>query len=222
MTMTQLPYKSGIYCFINKINGKRYVGSSASCIQKRRERHRSDLNVGKHKNKYFQSAWNKYGAGNFKFVILQICSPKNCIKNEQKWIDHYNSADRKCGYNICAIAESSLGVVRSPETRAKVSAARKGKKLSEEHKRKISEGGKGKNLGKRHTDESKRKISLAKTGKKGHRPSDEEIEKLRQRSYGNQWNKGRKHTKEARDKMTKTLLETYKRRREATRWIEES
>lgn len=53
----------------------------------------------------------------------------------------------------------------SPETRAKLSAANKGKIKSEEHKLKIGAAQKGRK-GKPHTEETKRKISLANLGKK--------------------------------------------------------
>lgn len=53
----------------------------------------------------------------------------------------------------------------SPETRAKLSAANKGKVKSEEHKLKIGAAQKGRE-GKLHTKETKLKMSLAKLGNK--------------------------------------------------------
>jgi hypothetical protein len=53
----------------------------------------------------------------------------------------------------------------SPETRAKLSAANKGKVKSEEHKLKIGAAQKGR-AGKPHTEETKLKMSLAKLGNK--------------------------------------------------------
>jgi hypothetical protein len=53
----------------------------------------------------------------------------------------------------------------SPETRAKLSAANKGKVKSEEHKLKIGAAQKGRD-GKPHTKETKLKMSLAKLGNK--------------------------------------------------------
>lgn len=50
----------------------------------------------------------------------------------------------------------------TPEAKARMSELRKGKKLSEEHRRKISEGGRGR----RHTPETKAKLSAIKTGMK--------------------------------------------------------
>lgn len=55
----------------------------------------------------------------------------------------------------------SKGTIRSPETRAKISAAQIGKKLSPEHRANIAKGG----TGWRHTEESKRAISEKNTGK---------------------------------------------------------
>jgi 5-methylcytosine-specific restriction endonuclease McrA len=44
----------------------------------------------------------------------------------------------------------------------------KGRKLSEEHKKKIGLSNKGKNLGKRHTEETKKKMSEAQRAEKNH------------------------------------------------------
>ena len=64
----------------------------------------------------------------------------------------------------------------------------RGKKLSEEHKRKISESNKGRtsvNKGKHLSEETKRKLSEAAKGK----PT---------------WNKGKHHSEEARTKMSES------------------
>ena len=50
---------------------------------------------------------------------------------------------------------------RSEETKKKISEAQKGKKLSEEHKKKISEAQKGK----KYSEETKKKLRLQKTGR---------------------------------------------------------
>ena len=67
----------------------------------------------------------------------------------------------------------------SEETRRKMSESLKGRTLSEEHRRKLSESLRGENhpfFGKHHTEESRRKMSESRKGRK---QSPEEIERRR-------------------------------------------
>jgi len=57
-----------IYSFYNKVNGKRYVGSSLY-LKHRQSVHFSTLNNNKHKNNHLQNAWNKYKEENFEFLF---------------------------------------------------------------------------------------------------------------------------------------------------------
>lgn len=68
----------------------------------------------------------------------------------------------------------------NPETRAKNSAAHKGKKFSEEHKTKISEAHKGKKF----SEETKKKMSDVQKGKK---PSEEAKKKMSDARKGKHW-----------------------------------
>ena len=79
------------------------------------------------------------------------------------------------------MSEAQKGKKHSPETRAKISEARKGKKHSPESRAKISEAKKGErnpNYGKKHSSETRAKISEAQKGKKHHR-YDQSIDKVR-------------------------------------------
>jgi len=129
----------------------------------------------KHHSIIFQRAWNKYGRDAFMFEVLLYCDPEHCIMYEQLSMDHYQPK-----YNICKIAGSSLGVKRSEECKRKISESKKGNKNSlgikpsEDTKRKISSSLKGRfgkekhpMWGKSHSEESRRKIAIAKTGLKG-------------------------------------------------------
>ncbi len=122
----------GVYCFLNNISGKRYVGSASSVrnggLIGRKEGHIRRLKKGTHHNRYFQRAWNKDGEQAFEFFILEICSqPKNCIGREQYWMDHYKSYKKQHGYNICKVAGSCLGLKATKATRLKMSIANKGR-----------------------------------------------------------------------------------------------
>jgi hypothetical protein len=100
----------------------------------------------------------------------------------------------------------SLGFKHSAETRAKWSQQRMGKK---QNKRKNT-GRKVWNSGKKHSSETIEKMRLAHIGIK---PSEKQIELLRQRSKGNNWGvlgKGIKKgpmSQEIKDKIAQTMRE---------------
>ena len=167
--------KSGIYEIVNTVNGKRYIGSSKNiafrwCI------HKTELRHNAHHSRHLQSAWNKYGESLFQFRILLLSAPKNNTFYEQLAF-----AAMKPEYNACKIAGSPLGVKHTEQTRAKVSAAGKGRivsaetrkkmsdaqkgikrrPLSAEHRKKIGESG----LGRALTAEHKAKIGVANAGR---------------------------------------------------------
>ena len=88
-----------------------------------------------------------------------------------------------------AISKANKGKKRSEETRRKMSDAKKGKHPSEETRKKLSEARKGipgPNKGKKFSEETRRKLSEAKKGKIGP-------------------NKGKKLSEETRRKISKTL-----------------
>lgn len=95
--------KSGIYCITNKINNKNYIGQTYD-LRYRWSRHKSDLNNNRHSNNHLQSAWNKYGAENFEYSILEYCDLSVIDTREIYWINYYDSI--KTGYNQC---EGGLG-----------------------------------------------------------------------------------------------------------------
>lgn len=64
----------GVYCIENLVNGKCYVGSAGGTkrgIRKRWNSHVFEFNANKHGNSHLQNAWNKYGAQNFLFYVLE-------------------------------------------------------------------------------------------------------------------------------------------------------
>lgn len=103
---------TGVYCWLNKVNGKRYVGSSAISLKGRKEGHLKLLRKKGHYNRHLQAAWNKYGEEQFDFDVLCYCEPEECVTQEQAWIDHYQAANDKYGYNLSPTAGSVLGVPR--------------------------------------------------------------------------------------------------------------
>ena len=62
----------GVYQIRNKKNGKLYVGSSVQ-VERRLDRHRSDLEKGRHRCIHLQRAWDKYGSDSFEFQLFRKC-----------------------------------------------------------------------------------------------------------------------------------------------------
>ena len=109
--MDELKGCSGVYAI--EINSKLYVGSSKD-LRERWKQHRGLLTRNKHQSPKLQYAWNKYRCAFFE--VLCKC-PISCLLGmEQYWMDKL-----KPYYNICPLATSCGG-----------------RKLTEEHKRKIA------------------------------------------------------------------------------------
>jgi group I intron endonuclease len=153
---------SGIYEILNTVTDKRYVGSAQNFIKRWRE-HLKGLKAGRHHSRHLQSSWDKHGAEAFVFQPILYCEPAELLEYEQLCIDEMNSA-----YNICRVAGSTRGTVKSTECRQKISEKAKGREW---------------------TEEQRVKITAAMTGRK---MSEDFCEKLR----GNQYAKGSKHTDE--------------------------
>lgn len=119
--------KSGIYSLVNRRTGKRYIGQSID-VQKREKEHFCMLKNGKHANNHLQRAWNN--GDRFDFEIIEECPREDLNDREIYWIAAYDSFHN--GYNQCEGGCSTLGRECSEETRRKISEGNKGKKLSEE------------------------------------------------------------------------------------------
>ena len=153
-----------VYMHVNKINNKKYIGITKTSVNKRWGRdgcgYRSD------KQSVFCRALQKYGWDNFEHVILyENLSQDEACNMEIKLIKEYKTQDSNFGYNVQPGGQlGNDGVVFSEESKKKMSEAHKGKKLTDEHKKKISEGCKGHNPCV-HSEETKEKLSRINTGK---------------------------------------------------------
>ncbi len=124
----------GIYKITCLSTGKYYIGSAVN-FRKRQSAHRSQLSRGVHNNSKLQAAWNKHSADTFTFEILEeVQNPADLIGREQFYMDTLRPA-----FNISPTAGSLLGTRHSDECRKKMSIARTGKRLSDEHRARLSE-----------------------------------------------------------------------------------
>jgi len=132
--------KAGIYRWVNKVNGKTYIGSSVNLARRFRVYYDlSFLSVRLEKAKsHIYSAILKHGYSNFQLEILEYCTKENAISREQYYIDLLNPE-----YNLNSTAGSRLGAKLSEESRLKKSQAAQGHKHTEETKNLISLANKG-------------------------------------------------------------------------------
>lgn len=191
-----LSKKVGVYCIINKVNSKMYVGSSRD-ISKRVKGHERELRRNNHRNRYLQSAYNKYGESSFEVKVLKLCSEKNLIKQEQIFMNKYQTTTPGCGYNLAIRAD---GKRLSEEQRKYLSEVKKGKKMSAEAKLKMSKAQKGR----KHSEETKKKISRAN---KGHKPTEFALQKAQE------WRKDPVRSKKIKQIIGEKSRKTWEKRR---------
>ncbi len=118
--------RSAVYCIKNRVTGRLYVGSAVHVEQRWRD-HRRLLNLEIHHSIKLQQSWRKHGAAAFEFIVLEdVPEVSKLLDREQQWLLSTNAAVD--GYNILPRAGSHLGAVRDAATRARMSAAAKGKK----------------------------------------------------------------------------------------------
>lgn len=125
-----------MYCLYKHISpsGKVYVGITSQNPSRRWSNGR-----GYKKNKFFFNAIKKYGWDNFQhYVLFENLSKSTAILLEKAFIKYYKDLHKS--YNITDGGEGTCGLTHSTSEYAKyiASITHKGKKLSEELKRKIS------------------------------------------------------------------------------------
>jgi hypothetical protein len=134
--MDTIPRTSGIYKIVCVTTGKIYVGSTKNLFNRRRG-HFKDLRGNRHVNRHLQSAWNKYGAESFDFVVIELILQPFLLEREQYWLDKLRTYDRRRGFNLQPKAGSPSGYTYTDEVRQKLSTAHKGKLHSKEHSENI-------------------------------------------------------------------------------------
>ena len=143
-----------IYCITNKVNGKRYIGQTTMSLLRRWRAHCHAIG----RCKAISAAIQKYGPESFVIVeIDRAYSRAELDAKEKAHIETANTLNPKFGYNL---RPGGLSATFSEETRAVMSAKKKGRKLTEEHKAKIAAS----SAGVPKTAEHSAKVSAAKKG----------------------------------------------------------
>ncbi|MES2395808.1 MAG: NUMOD3 domain-containing DNA-binding protein [Bacteroidota bacterium] len=164
-------------CGIYKItspSGKIYIGQSVNVLL----RWNSYKSLHCHKQRHLHSSLKKYGSDKHKFELVCQCSREELDNLESYYIELYQTFNSEFGLNL---QEGGRTHIASEETRRKMSESMKGnknglgKKHSEESKIKMSKARKGIPMTENHkqklrdaksTPESKAKMRLAYLGNK--------------------------------------------------------
>ena len=186
-----------IYKITNTRNSKAYIGQTNRNIEERVLREHL---AGKGKgSRLVKRAVKKYGKDAFAYEILHDgIIPEFLDDLEIEAIEKFNTIV-PYGYNLTTGGE---GGFHSVEACRKMSESRKGKKLSQSHRRNISEGSKGRVC----SEKTRRKLSEANAGKKH---SDETLRKLKDKKVSEETRrkmaeakKGKKHSEETKQRMS--------------------
>ena len=144
-----------IYEFVNKINGKIYVGQ-AKDFKSRLRCHKYHTKSNK-KNSPFYAALRKYGWDNFSINIIEECAIEMLNEKEEYWINEKKSLYPN-GYNLM---KGGNQYEMSEDTKKKISNLRKGIKFSPEHIENLKKS----HLGNKLSDETKKKLSEINKGR---------------------------------------------------------
>lgn len=139
-----------IYKVTNIVNGKIYIGQTINTLECRKHGHEKKSRSRKNISTCFHKAIKKYSPENFKWEIIENCSSKEELDEmEFHYIKQYNSFNPN-GYNMTFGGEGTIGMLCKQETKAKISASKIGKPLSDEHKQVLSNMRRGVPKNKQH------------------------------------------------------------------------
>jgi group I intron endonuclease len=143
-----------VYLVTNTVNGKQYVGQTITKYSKQGHGHA------------IKAAYKKYGIKVFTYdvVFSGVQCPELLDFAEKFWIKVFNSVQPN-GYNLEEGGRRHKNVNHKPNLGKTVSLEVR-KKMSDGQKRYLSNFDVHPNVGKKHTDKTKKKMSLARTGRK--------------------------------------------------------
>jgi predicted GIY-YIG superfamily endonuclease len=112
-----------VYKVTNIVNGNLYIGVTCTTLNERRRQHLNDARTQKGRM-HFHAAIRKYGVDNFTWeVIAEFPDYDLALQAEIERI-----AELKPSYNATKGGQGVVGLERTPEWMAKISAKRKGQK----------------------------------------------------------------------------------------------
>jgi len=166
---TDINKKSVVYCAVNQVNNKIYIGLTSQILKRRIATH-----ICKSKNpqnNYFHNALNTHGKDSFKWYVLYQSNDINQLKEKETfYINEFKSNDREKGYNLSTGGECPVFNQESCEKISKKAKERNlngennpfyGKKHSEETRKHLSKVRKGIRFSSfcKHSEETKKKMS---------------------------------------------------------------
>lgn len=125
---------SGIYYIKNELTNKYYVGQSNNIYKRINEHYRNFLRH--EESRHLQYSWDLYGNDFFTWDILEICSVDILNEKEIEYIallDSYNN-----GYNLTIGGDGAVGIKFTEEQKKRISEGLKGRVRSKEHSANIS------------------------------------------------------------------------------------
>lgn len=188
--MATKPYTGCVYLATNLLNGKLYVGKTMYGLGRRRAAHIAKAATGA--RQHFCRALRFYGEGAFAWEEIYLSDDDEALLAAEIQLIAILRADGLGLYNMTDGGNGAHGLFRTPEHSAKISAAQKGRKQSDEQKRRHSEFMTGRKL----TEEHKAAISA---GNKGRKPSPESVAKT------TAFHRGRKRSEETRARISAAL-----------------
>jgi group I intron endonuclease len=174
---------SFIYLITNRDTGACYVGK-ANDPSKRWKQHQKCARRAASGRLYY--AMHKHGFDAFDFSVVEEHESEADAYEAEAWMIEYLRSIGAALYNLNGGGEG--GSNPSPETRAKMSAAKKGRNHSPESRAKMSEASKGR----KKSDEHRANVSAAQKGRKATPETRAKLSAAR---------KGRKHSPETRAKI---------------------
>lgn len=157
-----------IYKFTNKLNGKVYIGQTIQTLEERVKQH-----IHRKDGTYFHNTLSKYGIESFDVDVIDTATTTQELNNKERyWIEHYNSCDKRYGYN------TTLGGETNPMQCISAKNKHDAKMASEETRKKISDSMRALRASHPFSQETRDKISKALRGNAhfaGHKRSEDAI-----------------------------------------------
>ena len=154
----ELKNSKGIYKITCTSNGRIYIGSTVFNFYNRWHQHVSALKRKEHHSVTLQRAYDKYGKDAFVYEIIEkLTDDKEVLEREQYYIDLYDSANPKLGFNICKFAGNHKGMTHSEESKELTRQKSKKNWENPEYRKKVIEGA----TGLKREEETKQKQSEA-------------------------------------------------------------